>query len=165
MRYPSSMSLAIFRLIAVCLFAFGIFAVACSSNSSEPTKEGLIQRSGVANDAITAQNWAGLYKLYPAEVHDICSLVNFENGWSANYEREFGALKEALGAGMELTLVLETTGVAIAGTEGYVTLELDAFASDGRHVIADLVNDNAQLWKFINGEWFIGEDLPDGFCG
>ena len=165
MRYLSPIPLAVSHLLTVCLFAISIFAIACSSSISGPTEEGLIQRSGMANDAISTQSWAGLYQLYPAEVHDICSLVNFENGWSANYEREFGALKEALGAGMELTLVLETTGVAIAGTEGYVTLELDAFASDGRHVIADLVNDNAQLWKFINGEWFIGEDLPDGFCG
>ena len=154
-----------FRLMAVCLFAISVFAIACSSSSSEPTEQGLIQRSEMANDAVNTQNWAGIYQLYPPEVHDICSLADFENGWNANYEREFGALKEVLGAGMGLTIVVETNGVAIAGTDGYVTLELDVFASDGQGVIENLVNDNAQLWKFIDGEWFIGEDVPDGFCG
>mgnify|MGYP003308727555 CR=1 FL=1 len=165
MRYLSPIPLAVSNLLTVCLFAISIFAIACSSSISEPTEEGLIQRSGMANDAISTQSWAGLYQLYPAEVHDICSLVDFENGWSANYERELGALKEALGAGLELTLLVETNGVAIAGTDGYVTLELNAFDSAGQPVIENLANDNAQLWKFIDGEWFIGEDLPDGFCG
>jgi hypothetical protein len=119
----------------------------------------------MANDALNTQNWAGIYQLYPPEVRDICSLADFENGWDVNYEREFGALKEVLGADMNLTLVVETNGVAIAGTDGYVTLELNAFASDGQGVIENLVNDDAQLWRFIDGEWFIGEDVPDGFCG
>ena len=119
----------------------------------------------MANDAVNTQNWAGIYQLYPPEVHDICSLAEFENEWGANYEREFGALKEALGGGMDLTIVVETNGVAIAGTDGYVQLGLNAFASDGQGVIENLLNDNAQLWKFIDGDWFIGEDVPDGFCG
>ena len=165
MRLLTTISLAMFRLMAVCLFAISVFAIACSSSSSEPTEQGLIQRSEMANDALNTQNWAGIYQLYPPEVHDICSLADFENEWDANYEREFGALKEVLGAGMDLTIVVETNGVAIAGTDGYVTLELDVFASDGQGVIENLVNDNAQLWKFIDGEWFIGEDVPDGFCG
>ena len=165
MLYLSSVSIAMFRLMAVCLFAISVFAIACSSSSSEPTQQRLIQRSEMANDALNTQNWAGIYQLYPPEVHDICSLADFENEWDANYEREFGALKEVLGAGMDLTIVVETNGVAIAGTDGYVTLELDVFDSDGQGVIENLVNDNAQLWKFIDGEWFIGEDVPDGFCG
>tara|TARA_B100000745_G_scaffold263968_1_gene188513 strand:+ start:166 stop:582 length:417 start_codon:yes stop_codon:yes gene_type:complete len=118
----------------------------------------------MANNAVNTQNWAGIYQFYPPEVHDICSLAEFENKWGANYEREFGALKEALGAGMDLTIVVETNGVAIAGTDGYVTLELNAFASDGQDVIENLLTDNAQLWRFIDGEWFIGEDVPDWFC-
>ena len=150
---------------SVCLFAISVFAIACSSTSSEPTEQGLIQRSEMANNAVNTQNWAGIYQFYPPEVHDICSLAEFENEWGANYEREFGALKEALGAGMDLTIVVETNGVAIAGTDGYVTLELNAFASDGQGVIENLLTDNAQLWRFIDGEWFIGEDVPDWFCG
>ena len=152
------------RLMVVFLFAACVGVIACSSSSSEPTEEGLIQRSEMANDALNAQNWADIYQLYPPEVRDICLLSDFESGWNANYERELEALKEALGAGMELTLVVETNGVAIAGTDGYVTLELDAVASDGQRVIENLVNDNAQLWKFIDGEWFIGEGVPDEFC-
>ena len=49
-------------------------------------------------------------------------------------------------------------------TDAYVMLELDAFASDGQPVIENLVNDSPQTWKFIDGEWFIGEDIPDEFC-
>ena len=164
MRLLTTISLAMSRLMAVCLFAISVFAIACSSTSSEPTEQGLIQRSEMANNAVNAQNWAGIYQFYPPEVHDICSLAEFENEWGANYEREFGALKEALGAGMDLTIVVETNGVAIAGTDGYVTLELNAFASDGQGVIENLLTDNAQLWRFIDGEWFIGEDVPDWFC-
>ena len=97
MLYLSSVSLAIslaiFRLMAVCLFAISLFAIACSSSSSEPTQQGLIQRSEMANDALKTQNWVDIYQLYPPEVHDICSLADFENGWDANYERDFGALK------------------------------------------------------------------------
>ena len=150
--------------MAVFLFVACVCVIACSPSISEPTEEGLIQRSEMANDALNAQNWADIYQLYPPEVRDICLLSDFESGWNANYERELEVLKEALGAGMELTLVVETNGVAIAGTDGYVTLELDAVASDGQRVIENLVNDNAQLWKFIDGEWFIGEGVPDEFC-
>ena len=153
-----------FRSIAVCLFIISVFAIACSSSAPEPTEERLIQRSEMANDALNTQNWAGIYKLYPPEVHDICTLSSFENGWNANYEEQFGALLEFLGAGTELTLVVETNSVAITGTDAYVTLELDAFALDGQPVIENLVNDSAQAWEFIDGEWFISEDIPSEFC-
>ena len=116
------------------------------------------------NDALNTQDSAGIYQLYPPEVHDICSLSDFESGWNANYEEQFGALLEFLGAGTQLTLVVETNSVAIAGTDAYVMLELDAFASDGQPVIENLVNDSPQTWKFIDGDWFIGEDIPDEFC-
>ena len=153
-----------FRLIIVCLFSISVVAIGCSSSNPEPTEEGLIQRTKMANDALNTQDWAGIYQLYPPEVHDICSLSDFESGWNANYEEQFGALLEFLGAGTQLTLVVETNSVAIAGTDAYVMLELDAFASDGQPVIENLVNDSPQTWKFIDGDWFIGEDIPDEFC-
>ncbi len=98
-------------LIAVCLFASSFAATACSSTNPEPTEEGLIQRSDMANYALNTQNWAGIYQLYPPDVHRICSLANFQNGWIANYEAQYGALQEILGAGTELTLVVETNSV------------------------------------------------------
>ncbi len=118
----------------------------------------------MANYALNTQHWAGIYQLYPPDVHRICSLANFQDGWIANYEAQYGALQEILGAGTELTLVVETNSVAITGTDAFVTLELDAFASDGQPVIENLVNNSAQAWKFTDGEWFIGEDVPDEFC-
>ena len=153
-----------FRLMMVCLLSIIVFALSCSSSGPEPTEEGLIQRSEIANDALNSQNWAGIYQLYPPEVREICSLAGFESGWNTNYEEQSRALLEFLGSGTELTLVIETNSVAITGTEGYVTLELDAFASDGQLVIENLVNDSAQAWNFVDGQWFIGEDIPAGFC-
>ena len=118
----------------------------------------------MANDALNTQNWSGIFQLYPPGVRDICSLSAFENGWNANYEEQFGALLEILGTDMELKLVVETNSVAITGIEAYVTLELDAFTSDAQPVIENLVNDSAQLWKFVDGDWYIGEDIPEDFC-
>ena len=152
------------RFTMVCLLAISVVAVACSSNNPEPNEERLIHRSQLANDALNTQDWAGIYQLYPPEVHDTCSLADFENGWNSNYDEQLEALLEFLGAGVELTLVVETNSVAITGTDAYVTLELDAFDSDQRPVIENLVNDSAQAWKFVNGDWFIGEDIPYEFC-
>ena len=146
------------------MFAICVVSIACSSSNPEPTEEGLIQRSAMANDALNTQNWAGIYQLYPIEVQSICSLADFERGWNANYETQYGALLEFLGAGTDLTLVVETNSVAIMGTDAYVTLELDGYAPDGQPVIENLVNDNSQAWKFIDGKWFIGEDIPADFC-
>ena len=164
MRYFSSISLIIFRLKVTFVFAIFVLAIACSSNGPEPTEAGLIQRSQMANDALNTQNWSGIYQLYPPEVRDICSLDAFESGWNSNYEEQFGALLEMLGPDTELKLVVETNSVAITGIEAYVTLELDAFTSDAQPVIENLVNESAQLWKFVDGDWYIGEDIPEDFC-
>ena len=147
------------------MFAIFVLAIACSSNVPEPTEAGLIQRSQMANDALNTQNWSGIYQLYPPEVRDICSLDAFESRWNSNYEEQFGALLEILGTDTELKLVVETNSVAITGIEAYVTLELDAFTSDAQPVIENLVNDNAHAWTFIDGDWFIDEDIPYEFCG
>ena len=152
------------RLMSVCLFAILVVATSCSSRNLGPTEEGLIQRSEMANDALNAQDWAGIYQLYPPEVQDNCSLADFKNGWAANYEEQFGALLEFLGAGTGLTLVVETNSVAITGTNALVTLELDAFTPSGEAVIENLVNNSAQAWKFTDGAWFISEDIPQDFC-
>ena len=164
MRYVSSLPIFIVRLIEVCLLAIFVVAIACSPSSPEPTKEELILRSEMANEALNAQNWAGIYQLYPTEVRDMCLFADFEAGWNSNYEKQFRALQEVLGGGSEFTLVVETNSVALTGTEGYVTLELDAFSSNGQPVIENLVNDSAQVWKFIDGEWFINEPIPEQFC-
>lgn len=150
--------------MAVGLFAICVISIGCSSTSIEPTEERLIERSEMANDALNTQDWASIYHLYPPEVQDICSLANFEISWNDNYEEHMRALVEFLGTDTELTLVVETNSITITETNAYVTLELDAFNSDGRRVIENLVNDGAQAWEFINGEWFIGEDIPEAFC-
>ena len=157
-------SLITLRLTVVCLSIWFAIGVACSSSNFEPTEEGLIQRSEIANDALNNQHWAAIYQLYPPNVHEICSLSDFEDGWNANYEEQYAALQELFGVASGLTLVVETNSVAITGTDAYVPLELDAFTSDGQHVIENLVNDSAQAWIFKDGEWFIGEDIPDEFC-
>ena len=150
--------------MSTCLLASCVVAIACESTNVEPTEERLIQRSEMANDALNTQNWAVIYQLYPPKVQEACSLADFESSWNDNYVEQFGALLEFLGAGTELTLVVETNSVVVTGREAYVTLELDAFASDGQPVIENLANDSAQAWEFIDGEWFIGEDIPQEFC-
>ena len=131
------------------MFAIFVLAIACSSNGPEPTEAGLIQRSQMAIDALNTQHWSGIYQLYPPEVRDICSLDAFESGWNSNYEEQFGALLEILGTDTELKLVVETYSVAI---------------TDAQPEIENLVNENAQLWKFVDGDWYIGEDIPEDFC-
>ena len=51
-----------FRLIIVCLFPICVVAIGCSSSNPEPTEEGLIQRTKMANDALNTQDWAGIYQ-------------------------------------------------------------------------------------------------------
>lgn len=168
MQYLSSISVIkfprMFHLTTVFLFAISLVAISCSSSSPEPTEKRLIERSQMANDALNSQNWAAIYQLYQPKIQDICSVSDFESGWNSNYEEQLGALLAFLGSGTELTLVVETNSVAITGTDAYVTLELDVFASDGQSVIENRVNDNAQAWQFINGDWFIAEEIPDEFC-
>lgn len=164
MGFLFTISLHKLRPMAFFGVAITLMSVACSFNSPEPTEERLIQRSEMANYALNTQNWAGIYQLYPPAVRDICSLEDFETGWVANYEEQFGVLLEFLGASPGLIIVVETNSVSVIGEDAYLTLELDAFAADGSPVIENLVNENAQAWKFIDGEWFIGEDIPEQFC-
>jgi hypothetical protein len=58
----------------------------------------------MANDAINTQNWAKSYQLYPPAFREICSVGDYVNRAQVTYEKEFGTLKQFLGAGMEPTV-------------------------------------------------------------
>ena len=73
-------------------------------------------------------------------------------------------LSELVGLDDGGRLHLKLVDVLVEGTNGFVEQEL-SYQGDGLYSMSSSDDSDKTLkWKFIDGEWFMGEDDPDEDC-
>ena len=151
-------------VLMVFLFSIGIIGIACSSSTSEPTEEGLEQRDQAWSDAFNEGNYSDMYRYFPPEFKEACAPGEFVDYSRATFAEIEDYMKLTFGLDDGGRLHLKLVDVLVEGTNGFVEQELSYQGDVLYSMSSSDDSDNTLKWKFIDGEWFMGEDDPDEDC-